>query len=146
MKLMLSLEFLMHGKPFYPMLKTIFWSVLCICQISRTLTVHGLTLSTKLQVATIATIGLVGSSVNGLTALNNKSLLEDFCNSFRSSAGHVKVACLQSFSQLFAIHGPQDTQATIEKISEHIFHNMSGERQPHYMHVCYYSYINHKSS
>lgn len=53
--------------------------------------------------------------------------MEDFCNSFRSSAGHVKVGCLQSFSQLFAVHGPQHTQAAIEKITEHIFHNMGGE-------------------
>jgi hypothetical protein len=89
---------------------------------------------------------LVGSSVNGLIALNNKSLLEDFCNSFRSSAGHVKVGYLQSFSQLFAVHGSQHTQAAIEKISEHIFHNMGGEKQPHYGQVCYYSYINNKSS
>ncbi|GAB5592201.1 hypothetical protein Unana1_07101 [Umbelopsis nana] len=84
----------------------------------------------EVLIVTIATVGLVGSSAKGLKALNDKSLLKEFSTNFRSSAGHIKVGYLQSFSQLFGAHRTQPSEPDVEKITEDLFHSIGGSSGP----------------
>ncbi|KAI9283083.1 26S proteasome non-ATPase regulatory subunit 5 [Umbelopsis sp. AD052] len=81
-------------------------------------------------VVTIATIGLVGSSTNALILFHEKGILEEVCDNFRLSAGHIKVGYLQSISQLLAVHDSSEKSVQVEKITEDIFHNMGGSAGP----------------
>jgi hypothetical protein len=80
-----------------------------------------------MQIVTIATIGLIGTSADAVRLLNERGLLDEFSSNFRSSAGHIKVGYLQSLSQLFAVHALQETNSDIEKITGALFHNMGGK-------------------
>lgn len=93
------------------------------------------------QIVTIATVGLVGSSAKGLKALNDKSLLKEFSTNFRSSAGHIKVGYLQSFSQLFGAHRTQPSEPDVEKITEDLFDSIGGKFKSHIIYSLAYLFL-----